>query len=60
MSGVCTMEICQAPLCNDNVTNGNETGKDCGGETCSKCPDTWTCILNADCISGVCLMGTCQ
>ncbi len=31
------------PTCNDGIQNGNETGVDCGGNTCPACPVTPTC-----------------
>jgi hypothetical protein len=36
------------------VKNGAETAADCGGGTCPKCADAKTCLVNADCTSGVC------
>jgi hypothetical protein len=46
---------CQAPACNDHIKNGTETGVDCGGGTCSKCPDGAMCLQPGDCLSGVCM-----
>lgn len=50
-----------APTCDDGVRNGDETGVDCGGETCElRCPEGAMCSINADCASETCFGGTCQ
>lgn len=48
------------PTCTDGLPNGNETGVDCGGGTCSACPDGQLCNLDSDCLLGSCWLGVCQ
>ena len=48
------------PTCTDGIQNQDETDVDCGGATCSACMDGASCAANADCISGQCIVGTCQ
>jgi hypothetical protein len=43
-----------AASCTDGVKDGTETDVDCGGATCSPCPDNDTCLLAGDCTDGVC------
>ena len=50
---------CAQPSCNDNVQNGAETGLNCGGGSCGKCPDGLGCKLADDCSSGVCNQNKC-
>jgi hypothetical protein len=45
---------CVAPACDDNVLNGAETALDCGGGTCTACPDDAACLEGRDCQSRVC------
>ena len=49
--------------CLDGVQNGDETGTDCGGSNCAKCQDgdvcdsdanACSCLLDTDCLSGIC------
>ena len=50
-----------APTCDDGLRNGDETGVDCGGETCElRCPEGAMCSISADCASETCFGGTCQ
>src|SRR5262245_9760363 len=37
VSGVCSLKVCQAPTCGDNVKNQDESDVDCGGTKCTKC-----------------------
>ncbi|MAC25064.1 MAG: hypothetical protein CMN29_28555 [Sandaracinus sp.] len=47
--------------CMDGVRSGDETGVDCGGETCeARCDTGGGCAVNGDCASGVCIGATCQ
>ncbi|KAK8797365.1 hypothetical protein WA158_004573 [Blastocystis sp. Blastoise] len=46
------------PLCTDNVQNGLETDIDCGGSTCSPCPNEKNCLVDTDCQSGKCDLET--
>jgi hypothetical protein len=45
--------------CSDGMKDGAETGKDCGGGTCSPCPNGGGCVVGPDCESKVCVGGTC-
>ncbi|HEX6838746.1 MAG TPA: hypothetical protein VF334_19345, partial [Polyangia bacterium] len=45
---------CSAPSCSDKKKNGLETDTDCGGGSCAPCADTFGCVTNSDCASGVC------
>ncbi len=47
-----------APSCENEMLDPNETAIDCGGD-CDPCEDGETCLVPADCLSGVC-DGTCQ
>ncbi|PKN54359.1 MAG: hypothetical protein CVU56_27005, partial [Deltaproteobacteria bacterium HGW-Deltaproteobacteria-14] len=58
-SGVCLNEECQLPTCSDGVSNGAETGVDCGGASCPRCPSGQGCSSATDCVSGVCTSGVC-
>ncbi|MBI4450496.1 hypothetical protein HY642_00850 [Candidatus Woesearchaeota archaeon] len=40
--------------CADNAKNGAETGVDCGGPTCQKCPLNDGCNADSDCMSNAC------
>src|SRR5262249_2783284 len=37
------------PTCSDGVKNGHETGVDCGGGTCNRCPSGAGCVNGSDC-----------
>ena len=50
---------CAAPSCTDTLSNGDETGKDCGGPTCTACDVGGKCNTGKDCKSGVCNDGAC-
>jgi len=52
--------LCNAPGCGDSVLNGMETDLDCGGGDCIGCADGLDCVVDRDCLSGVCDSGTCQ
>ncbi|APR80893.1 Tryptophan synthase alpha chain [Minicystis rosea] len=41
-------------FCMDGMKNGAETDVDCGGASCSPCGDGKACMINADCVSGLC------
>lgn len=51
---VCIKGSCTPATCTDGFQDGAETDKDCGGVTCSKCPDGKNCTINFDCSSNVC------
>ncbi len=42
------------------VMNGSETGVDCGGPACPGCPDGDPCLVDSDCLDGVCDAGVCR
>ena len=48
------------PTCSDGDKNQDETDIDCGGGSCPRCPDSKTCNIPSDCVSGVCSSGVCQ
>jgi hypothetical protein len=48
-----------AATCSDGIQNGSETGVDCGGGTCPRCPTGQGCAGRGDCASAVCTAGTC-
>jgi hypothetical protein len=52
-------KVCVEPTCADAVKNGTETDIDCGGTCASKCADTKSCAVAADCVSSVCTANKC-
>ena len=58
-SGVCIGAMCQAPSCSDGLTNGDETGRDCGGDTCDPCEVGEGCDDGDDCETMSCADGLC-
>lgn len=61
-TGLCnpSSQLCELSPCADGVKNGNETDIDCGGGTCPACTPGHACMVNADCLSGICTaMGMC-
>ncbi|HET9989096.1 MAG TPA: DUF4215 domain-containing protein, partial [Kofleriaceae bacterium] len=67
-NGYCNLlvspHVCATPTCTDLAKNGSETDLDCGGTTCDglghTCADGKTCLIAADCQSGVCTGNVCQ
>ena len=57
-SKICMNNKCAAPTCSDGVSNGDEVGVDCGGQTCDSCATGTVCLVNSDCLSGVCVVST--
>lgn len=53
-----TMKVC-ADHCTSGVKEADETSADCGG-SCSPCADNKSCKVAADCISKLCVNGSCQ
>jgi formylglycine-generating enzyme required for sulfatase activity len=51
--------ICVGAGCTDGIKDGMETGVDCGGPSCGKCPTGQGCAMTTDCQSGVCSMNLC-
>jgi hypothetical protein len=58
-SGECDprAQRCIPSLCNDHKVDGTETGIDCGGPTCPRCPNFQSCLSDQDCQSGHCSSG---
>ena len=52
--------MCQLPACDDGRKNSAETGVDCGGPTCPRCPVGAGCLKPSDCSSDVCRNGACE
>lgn len=47
--------------CTDVILNQDETDVDCGGSVCAGCPFGNACVVDGDCLSGVCNNeGRCQ
>ena len=53
------LSLCLAPAYGDGVMNGDETGVDCGGSNPTKCAQSITCKITADCDKALCTGGTC-
>lgn len=47
------------PSCPNGLRDGLETDVDCGGGACPPCGVTQGCSLPGDCVTGLCLGGTC-
>lgn len=45
--------------CADLVQNQDETDVDCGGSVCIPCASSLSCVVDEDCISRSCVLGTC-
>ena len=52
-------DLAPAPTCKDGEKNGRETDVDCGGGACPKCALAKSCLVAADCGSGLCRAGRC-
>jgi hypothetical protein len=57
--GTCQAGACVIFSCNDSAQNGQETDEDCGGPICPSCASGLGCVLDSDCMSGLCPAGTC-
>jgi len=56
----CTSGQCVTiPTCNDGIKNGTETDTDCGGICNNKCSIGNACLVNADCVTGICTANIC-
>jgi hypothetical protein len=55
----CDDTVDECDTCRDGVRDGDETAVDCGG-SCSGCDVGGTCLVAADCLSGLCESGTCK
>lgn len=49
-----TAHECVPMQCQNGVQDPGETGLDCGGPVCGKCPNTQGCMNAGDCLSGYC------
>lgn len=45
--------------CSDRIKNQDETGIDCGGNSCPSCNNTVTCKNDSDCGRNICRNNTC-
>jgi hypothetical protein len=61
-SASCVDNLCVTPppACMDGQQNNAETDVDCGGPECPDCADGLTCLVDDDCVSGVCTNEVCQ
>ncbi|MGC4090707.1 MAG: AbfB domain-containing protein [Polyangiaceae bacterium] len=50
----------ELPDCGDKKQTADETDIDCGGRTCSPCPDNKKCAAGTDCQSAICTNQICQ
>jgi len=50
-SGSGGTQATDAGTCSDGTKNGAETDVDCGGGTCSPCPDGKACVASSDCVN---------
>jgi hypothetical protein len=48
---------CVSMHCMDGVRDADETDVDCGGASCSPCPDTQKCLVGSDCTNKICDSG---
>lgn len=58
-SGTCAVDAglkkcTEAPTCVNGAKDAAETDKDCGGPQCMKCASNQGCLVDTDCISGLC------
>ena len=65
--GSCSVgEVCNdasqcmvVPTCDDGIQNQDETDVDCGGGCPEACDESEGCLVNSDCVSGVCESDVC-
>lgn len=57
----CTVECLSvsSSTCDNPIQDGDETGLNCGG-SCPSCRAGEGCTLSSDCLSGICIDGSCQ
>lgn len=58
----CPWSAVQPPdpaTCDNGLQNGCETDVDCGGRNCGACANFQSCLVDLDCLSGMCPNGTC-
>jgi hypothetical protein len=55
----CSAENVCVDRCMDGVQDGNETDIDCGGDTCTGCPDGQSCQDDQDCLTDSCINDIC-
>lgn len=58
--GVCVYGRCVPPHCLNETQDANETDIDCGGGICRLCGQFKACVINEDCLTGLCIQGTCD
>jgi hypothetical protein len=60
----CINGACQSCSCSNMIQDCYETDVDCGGPVCPPCESGRRCLVNSDCVGGVCLImgniGICQ
>jgi hypothetical protein len=56
--GVQAPGVCNT--CGNTVQDGTETDLNCGGATCPKCVVNQKCVINLDCMSGICINKLCK
>ena len=54
----CIDGTCRAFDCDNGIKGQEETDVDCGGPACRKCSGGRHCVVDADCFSGTCDVGT--
>jgi len=55
----CGTEGEEGASCGDCLRNGDETDVDCGGDSCHPCRQGKSCVADADCLGGSCVMNAC-
>ncbi|MDC0739903.1 hypothetical protein [Polyangium mundeleinium] len=59
-SGKCGPDrTCIPATCSDTIENGDETDVDCGGSCVANCGPGAGCVVDDDCVGGLCEAGTC-
>jgi hypothetical protein len=51
---LCQSNECVPEQCGNDTQDPDETDVDCGGPTCGPCADDQKCLVDDDCLSGVC------
>jgi hypothetical protein len=49
----------EGPHCDNTISDADESGVDCGGNTCNKCPVGQGCNVDTDCIDENCVSKEC-
>jgi hypothetical protein len=53
LSRSCSMGLCLAPTCDDEIVNQDETDQDCGGVCERGCAEAQACLVDGDCGDGL-------